>query len=243
MAKARQAGQSRRAGRWLALAAAGTLSLAAGCSHTPHAQAPPLPPDPLLVPPQVQPIPGAQPTTAAQPQAFQPNGVPALPASLTATNTATLAGASWQGPNARPLKIDDNNSTGPSFLPGAFNPGTSTQQVPGYLPPNANPKVEAIPDVNKPADPPVTPTGSWQTPNAAPVTQPATVALSAAELLAKQLKDRGVIDQKQDVGPDGVRLTCYVLQGPGGGYRILEVTAVDYAAAAQAILQQLDVPR
>lgn len=236
MATLREPGQT----TWLALLATGLMSLAGGCSSTPHAQAPPLPPDPLLVPPKAPQLPGTPPSQA---QAFQPNGVPALPASLTATNPATLAGASgWQGPTARPLQIDDGKSSGPPFLPGQLTSGSKTPQVPGmpgYLPPNPNPKVEEVPDVGKPFTPPVTPTGSWQT-QAAP-TPPTIPAAPTDADLAKRLRERGVVDQKQDATPDGVRLTCYISRGDG--YRILEVTAPDYAAAAQAILKQLDASR
>lgn len=233
MAKLRIAGRL----RWAGLLA---LSLASGCTGTPHAQAPPH--DPLhgvLVPPGIpQPTyapkaDGGVPTT---PQAFNPGGVPATPASMSSSNPATLAGTSWQGPLGRPTALDDS---GPPFLPGQSTLGSKTPQVPG---PNANPKVEAVPD-NTPSTPPiVTPTASWQT--AAPVAPGVNVSQpSSAAILAKQLQDRGVINQKQDAVPEGIHLTCYLSRGPEAGLRILEVTAVDYSSAAQAILQQLDASR
>jgi hypothetical protein len=253
MVKTRQAGQTRGARRWVSLLAWSSfglgMTLAAGCSSTPVTSGPP--PDPLfgvLVPPGMpQPTntpkasDSSMPTT---PQASNQGGVPATPASLSSSNTATLAGASWQGPLGRPLKMDDNNSSGPPFLPGQLTGRSKTQQVPGVLGPNPNPKVEQVPDI-APAVQPVTPTSSWQTPQ---MTQPAVQTANAVqppstEALSKQLQDRGVINQKQDVAPEGVRLTCYVSRGPGAGLRILEVTAADYASAAQAILKQLDATR
>jgi hypothetical protein len=254
MAKTGQAGQARGARRWISLLASGSLSLgmavATGCSSTPMASGPP--PDPLygvMVPPG-----SPQPTNTPKaegasvpprPQAWNnPGGVPAIPASLSSTNPATLAGTSGQGPLGRPTPIADNNSSGPAFLPGQSTLGSKTQQVPDMLGPNPNPKVEQVPDI-KPANQPVTPAGSWQMPqpNQPAVQSAAAVLPASAEILSKRLQERGVLDQKQEAVPEGVRLTCYLPRGPAGGLRILEVIAADYATAAQAILQQLDNSR
>jgi hypothetical protein len=239
MVKTREAGQT----RWAALLAWGSfglgLTLSAGCSHAPMASAPPA--DPILgvmVPPGLpQPVntpkvEGAQ--VSPTPQAFNQGGVPATPAS----NPATLAGNSWQGsPLGRPLAIDDR---GPPFFPGQLTSGNKTQQVPGNLAPNPTPKVERVPDITPPNQP-VTPTSAWQTPQ--PVVQTAAAQPFSEDALAKQLRDRGVINQKRDTVPEGLRLTCYVSRGPDGGLLILEVTAADYASAVQAILQKLDTSK
>jgi hypothetical protein len=216
------------------------------------------PPDPLygvMVPPGMpQPTntPKADGASVPQrPQAWNnPGGVPAIPASLSSTNPATLAGMSGQGSLGRPTPIADHNSSGPPLVPGQATL-SRTRQVPDMLGPNPNPKVEQVPDI-KPANEPVTPAGSWQTapsfPSSSLGTRPAVQSAAAvlptsAEILSKRLQERGVLDQKQEAVPEGVRLTCYLSRGPAGGLRVLEVAAADYATAAQAILQQLDNSR
>jgi hypothetical protein len=226
------------------------MTVATGCSSTPMASGPP--PDPLfgvMVPPGLpQPTntPKADGASVPQrPQAWNnPGGVPAIPASLSSTNTATLAGTSSQGSLGRPTPIADHNSSGPPLLPGQATLGSRTQQVPDMLGPNPNPKVEQVPDI-KPVNEPVTPAGSWQTPhpNQPAVQGASAVVPTSAEILSKRLQERGVLDQKQEAVPEGARLTCYLSRGPAGGLRILEVAAADYASAAQAILQQLDNSR
>jgi len=63
------------------------------------------------------------------------------------------------------------------------------------------------------------------------------------DTLSRQLQERGVLNQKQDVVPEGIRLTCYVSRNGGAGLRVYEASASDYTAAAQAILKQLDTPQ
>jgi hypothetical protein len=223
------------------------LTLATGCSSTQHAQAPA--PDPILgqrTPPGM-PLPtdspkadsGAVPTP---PQAFGPSpGTPLTPASMTSSNPATLAGTGWQRPLGQPTPLDDSYH-GPPLLPGQGTLGTKTPQVQGAPAPNPNPKVEQVPDAGTTSTPaaPVTPTGSWQP--TTPLVHPVEAAQPTnSELLLKQLQDKGVVNQKQDVVPEGIHLTCYIPR-PSGGLRILEATGADYAAAAQAILQQLNAP-
>jgi len=168
----------------------------------------------------------------------QTSGVP------TSSNPATLAGASWQPPLGRPLAINDNNSTGPAFYAGQLTSTSRTPHGDAFLPPNPNPKVEPVPDVHA-APSKVAPTSNWggpptETPTVKPVNA---MTPGSADGLYQQLKNRGVVDQKVDTTPEGLHLTCYVSRGPSGGLRILEVTAADYPAAAQAILKQLDAPR
>ena len=230
--------------RWLSLLGWGSiglsLTLASGCSSAPIASGPPA--DPLhgvLVPPGLP-----QPTNTPRadaggfppaPQAYNQGGAQTFPASLSSSNPATLAATSWQGPLGRPLAIDDGNSTGPPFFPGQVS------RTPGPLGANPNPKVERVPDIAPPTQP-VQPTGSWQS-NPAPLQPTAGAQPANDEVLARQLQDAGVINQRQDTVPEGVRLTCYVSRGPGAGLRILEVTASDFAGAAQAILQQINGSR
>jgi hypothetical protein len=262
MVNNRESGQALRARRWLSAVMAGSLGLGAaffaGCSQTPVANAP-QPADPLhgvLTPPGMpQPTNAPKAAVGWNPPPNQQFGV----GDSSSTNNATLAGMTWQGPLGKPLAIDDNNKTP---TPGQLTTSSKTQptqQAPGVLPPNPNPKVEAIPDAKPTVNPTVTPTGSWQpapsnppgaqqdAPTIKPVVQ--TVGASSGAVpsvsndsLDKQLQDRGVINQKVDQVPDGVKLTCYVGR-PGGGFRILEATALDYNRAAQAIIQQIDTAK
>lgn len=238
MVKRRQAGH----GRWVALIALGLGSaFLSGCSSAQHAQV--APPDPLrgeMVPPGMpQPTTGPKAdsgVTPVPPQTGYAGGVQLTPASMTSSNPAALAGASWQG---RQASLEDN-SFGPPFLPGNATPGNKTPQVPGFPAPNANPKVEAVPDAKPVAA--VAPTNAWQT-DTPTIQTTKSVPPASAELLAKQLEERGVLNQKQEVVPEGIHLTCYRSRGPQGGMYVHEVTAADYPAAAQAILQQLDAAR
>jgi hypothetical protein len=247
MAKKRETGQTAPARRWLSAVMAGSFGLGvtlfSGCSQTPVVNVPQQA-DPLhgvLVPPGMpQPTSTPKANVGWNPAPSQQFGV----ADSTSTNNATLAGMTWQGPLGKPLAIDDSNRT---QAPGQLTTGGKTQQTPatpGFLAPNANPKVEPIPDA-KPSNPPVTPTGAWQPLQANPQPTVQTVSNASApsvstDVLGKQLQDRGVINQKVDQVPEGVKLTCYVARPGGAGFRILEATAVDYTSAAQAIVQQLD---
>ena len=248
MATTRQAGQK----RWRARLAFGSFALsmtiAAGCAQTPttaQQSADPLhgvrTPPGTVVPPNNPP-----PATTAippqlPPQAQNTGGVPVLPTSWASPNTATLAGATAQSSLGRPLAIDDKGSSPPPFFPASNSQQAPVQ--PGYVAPNPNPKVEPIPDSQPAAKSAnVTPVSSWQAPQS---TQPMVQTANAAPMadLAKQLKDRGVVNQSQDQTPEGLHLTCYVSRGASGGVRILEVTAADYNTAAQAILREIDAGR
>jgi hypothetical protein len=239
MAKKRESGQTASAWRWLSAVLAGSLGLGAtlfsGCSQTPVANAP-QPADPLhgvLTPPGM-PQPASAPKTSAggwNPAPSAQFGV----ADSSSTNNATLAGMTWQGPLGKPLAIDDSNKT---QAPGQLTTGGKAQQAPvtpGFVAPNPNPKVEPIPDAKPPQS-------SWQPVNPQPTVQ--TVAASSAptvnpDVLGKQLQDRGVINQKVDQVPEGIKLTCY-LRRPDGGLRIPYAIGVDYNSAAQAMVELLD---
>jgi hypothetical protein len=222
--------------------AAAALVCLNGCSTTPTAsnqQHDPL--HGVLTPPAL-PQPSSAPKTPGTPTSFpkqhshQSGGT-----DLISTNNATLAGMS-SNTLGRPLAIDDQGRTIPAG--GQLTSGNWARpdqpQYPGY---NPNPRVEKVPD----AEPTIAKSpASWQSswgsanPPATP-TPAATPAPTLTESLTKQLQDRGVINQKLDPLPTGVHLTCYAQAN--GKMRILEATAVDYATAAQAILQQLDVAR
>ena len=249
MAKKQQTGQDLPARRLVKVLAWGLFGLGStlviGCSSAPIASAPQNH-DPLhgvLAPPGIP-----QPTNspkASNTSATSSNQQWGTPGDNSSTNNATLAGMSGLTPLGRPLPIDDN---GRPLAPGQLTGGSAG--LPG---PNSAPKVEQVPDA-RPAVPTVMPTSSWQTP---PSAQPAVQSIpsasaqlavqsipsASAESYSKQLQDRGVLNQKQEVIAEGLHLTCYVSAGPAGGLRILEVTAADYASAAQAILRQLDGSR
>lgn len=239
MGTRRQTGQTRGTRRLVTLLAAGSfglgLTLLTGCSQTPTTAAG-QPHDPLhgvLTPPGGIPQPTGMPKTPGTPTSLTPRssnqGVAPIGSELSSTNNATLAGLSGPGPLGRPLAIDDQGRTLPPVQRG-------------YPAPNANPKVEQVPDLN-PTPPKLTPS-SWQTEQPiTPGVQPANPAGASNEIFTRQLQDRGVVNSKIDQLSEGVHLTCYVSRGPNGGLRILELTAVDYATAAQAILQQLDGAR
>lgn len=256
MARLHQVGQRRTVGRLVSLATWGSFGLGGflltGCSHTPPVTNAAPPPDPLfgVVPPPPLPngTPGATPTpnaqkpTPSQPQAYQPGMVPPIPTSLASTNNASLAATSGLTPFGR-LAMDDSAAPSRPVAPGQLTSDTRPQPfptTPSYIPPNANPKVQQVPDVTSSGQP-ITPTGSWE----APPSPPSAVltvngAQSNADMLSRRLQERGVVSQKQDPVPEGIRLTCYVSRGPAGGFRIYEVTAADYPTAAQAILQQIE---
>ncbi|MBI2806329.1 MAG: hypothetical protein HYX68_15225 [Planctomycetes bacterium] len=241
MAKARQIGPTRLVHGGLALTVCAGMLALTGCSTT-SAVGAPQGPDPLvgvMAPPSV-PLPNLGPAknpaaeVPAETQSFQRDDIPK------STNPATLAGMSWTGPLGRPLAIDDNYS-GPSFFPASNS--RMHQSPEGFLPPNPKPKVEAVPDLNA-NQPKTTPIGAWQAPQNGPIQAPPSINPAASDAaLSRQLQDRGVVNQKQTTVPEGLHLTCYISRGPQGGLRILEVTAADYATAAQAILRQLEAAR
>jgi hypothetical protein len=227
MTKKAQTGQRIRSP--LAVLALG-LALVGGCTSTPTASTQQH--DPLhgvLTPPSI-PQPNSAPKTPGQPtslpahnnQSFAPIGSP-----LASTNNATLAGMSGSS-LGRPLALDDQ---------GRPLPGNPAPVVPAY---NPNPKVERVPDV-LPTPGQLAPS-SWQAPAVAKEAQPVKVNASPAlnEQLTRRLQERGLVDQKIEQVPQGIHLTCYFSRGLEGGLRMLEVTAVDYATAAAAILRQLD---
>ena len=241
MAKKRESGQTASARRWLvATSLALGVTLFSGCSQTPVASGPQQG-DPLhgvLTPPGMP-----QPNTRTEGVGgLEPGAEPAVRRCRFVRDQQRDAGqhdVAGHSPLGKPLALDDSNKTP---TPGQLTTGGKAQTPvpPGYVAPNANPKVQPIPDA-KPANPPL---GSWQPVNPQPTVQ--TVGASSAPtvsngVLDKQLQDRGVINQKLDQVPGGVVLTCYVAR-PGGGFRILsnKTPTADYASAAQAILQQLD---
>jgi hypothetical protein len=266
MAEKQEAGQAGAIarGRNSLLAALGAaLLVSAGCSSQASVVNVPQPADPLLgvrTPPGMPPLTDSPPPKAAvgwNPPPSQQFGL----ADTSSTNNATLAGMSWQGPLGKPLAIDDR---GKPQAPGQLTGNTQqTPSNPMFVAPNPNPKVMPIPD-SKPNNS----TSSWQpvqlntpqpltstpTPPSTPTVQaigsgpapaPAVQTVGSApsissDVVAKQLQDRGVINQKLDQVGDKVKLTCYILRSDNGGYRILEAIEPDYSSAARAIIQQID---
>lgn len=243
-----QTRQHRRAPRWQLLPAWGslalTLTITTGCSPTSTTAQQSYDPlhgvrtPPGAVAPPNNPATGT--ASAVPPPAPNLGSVPALPTSSSAANTATLAGTSGPNPLGQPFPINDPNGRAP-FLPAqATTSNAAPVPAPGAMTPNPNPKVEQVPDAVPNAPPAITPLGTWQPPQTAqPVVQ---TNAAVAPDYAKQLQDRGVTNQKLDPAPGGVLLTCYVSNG-ASGVRILTVPAKDYAAAAQAMLRELDRPR
>ena len=104
----------------------------------------------------------------------------------------------------------------------------------------APPRVMPIPQENGST---ATWSGNGPPPNSLPpVSAPAPVAAGpTSEMLDQRLKQRGVVGQKQEPTADGIRLTCSVMPAnEPGTLRFYTVTAANYVAAAQAILQQID---
>jgi hypothetical protein len=212
------------------------MALQAGCQSTPTTAQHNI--DPLTgarTPPgSVNPPPPANTTAAHQAQATN-QGAPPIPKDLAASNTATIAGTSWQKSPAS-LAINDRATPVSLGTPGQLTNDVKTPQapaMPGFPAANPNPRVEAIPDA-KPNGPwqtiPTQTNQTIQTANAAPA--------SPTDLLAKQLQDRGVIGQKQETLPSGTFWYFYVSRN-GSPVSIYSTVAPDYVTAAQAILKEI----
>ena len=223
MAKLRQTGQT---ARWFLAPLGLGFALLTGCAQTPTASTQPHDPLHGVMTPPGLPQPSSSPRTQGTPTSLPNNNQSFAPIGTenSATNNATLAGL----PLGRPLAIDNQGKPQNALAPLAPAP----QNVPGY---NPRPRVERVPDLQ----PAKLTSGAWQSEQAGVNAQSGKMTPST-ELLTQQLKDRGVINQKVDQLSQGVHLTCYASGGAAGGLRILEVTATDYATAAQAILRQLD---
>lgn len=227
------------------------LTTMAGCSTTPTTATQSN--DPLygsrtppgtVVPPQTPPQPTAAIAPPGAPQANNNVGVaPLTSAAPGASNTANLAGTSWQSPLA-PIPLN-NTGNGPPFVPQTTSSSKSPPPDPNYVPPNDHPRVEPVPDAKTPGAPnaPIAPIPNWQAP--AQTNPPIVRTANSVPVIdyAKQLQDRGVIDQKVEQVPNGVQLTCYGPRDAEGRPRISQVTAPDYARAAQAILNEFDGKR
>jgi hypothetical protein len=68
--------------------------------------------------------------------------------------------------------------------------------------------------------------------------------VSNNDSLQAQLKARGVLYQKEDRVPEGVRVSCIVASRQNPSItRVYEAVARDYPSAVQAVLKQLDQQR
>jgi hypothetical protein len=177
--------------------------------------------DPLLGP---APPPATQPTPPAN--AAAQGGLPPIPANTTNATTAALAG---QTP---PLAI----TAADSWIRKVDATPSPAGTINAPITPVSQPKVYAVPRDDgfaANAGQPIQTTGSWA------ATNPTTAAPNQDQL--KQLLDqRHVIGQSQDNVPGGVHLVCIVNLPPSTTNQRYETTAVDYATAVQAIVQQID---
>jgi hypothetical protein len=129
--------------------------------------------------------------------------------------------------------------------------GTPAPVGPGQTPitpvSQQSPRVEAVPKDNSFTAAPtqsiqpapaqsIQPAGSWAA--SSPPVGP------SAEQLKKMLDDHRVNSQQQQNVPNGILLRCYVTSPADPSARqVYETTAVDYATAVQAIVQQIDQHR
>jgi hypothetical protein len=177
--------------------------------------------DPLLGP--------SPPPATATPPATAQAWLPPIPQNSGGATNAALAGQT-QPPQA--LAIGSPPS-GEGWLRKIDNAPT-TLRAP--ITPVSQPRVEPVPKDNSftvAASPAIQPAGSWAagSPSAAPT----------PEQLKQMLDARGVIGAKQEVVADGIHLRVAV-SSPANpdSNQIYETTAVDYATAVQAIVQQID---
>jgi hypothetical protein len=221
-------GTLRRTKKFLRLCAWGSLGLlagltAAGCSSVPPT-AQQSAGDPLLGP--TPPL-ANQPTAPAAGNA-QAWLAPIPPAAGVATNAA-LAGQSQS------LAIGGAPS-GDGWLRKIDAPPTPGQTPITPASQQSQPRVEPVPKDNSFTaipGPAIQPTGSWaaSSPPAGP----------SPEQLKQLLDARGVIGQKQEIVPGGILLRCVVTSPANpNANQVYETTAVDYATAVQAIVQQID---
>jgi hypothetical protein len=145
--------------------------------------------------------------------------VPPIPTANSATSTAALAGG-------RPLSIN-----GGGFAAASQPAGTLTGSGGIILrPPEAIPSVQEVPlDTHRPGGNTGLPASTWNS------------QIPSYQQLQDQLRARGVTFQKADPVADGVKLTCIVPNRLNPQVnRFYEATARDYAAAVQAVVQQID---
>jgi len=159
-------------------------------------------------------------TTPNGPPGFAPSKTSSIAPPSSPTQSLTPAAlATTTLPGGRPLAITPKNF---DPVPGTL---TSSTQI-------KTPEPLVVPIPKDTTTTGLQPTASW---NGGPPSQNDIIA---------QLGKRGVLFQKQDNVPEGVRLTVVVPhpQQPGVT-RVYEATAPDYPAAVQAILLQIDQSR
>jgi hypothetical protein len=145
--------------------------------------------------------------------------VPPIPAAQVSPTSAGLAAGPL--PGARPLAI--NGSGGVQAVP-ASNSGSP------------QPIVVPVPRDTGPASPGVVPVSNttW-TPQPAP---------NSVEALQQQLKAHGVIWQKEDRLPEGVRFSAIVpSRTQPDATQVYEATGRDLPSAIEAVLQKMDGAR
>lgn len=153
--------------------------------------------------------------------------VPPIPSANSAGSTAALAGNTGLK-GGRPLWIGDGLARN--------DPARGMVAANGVALRRPEPIVQEVPlDGPRPGPVPnvVQPVGGTNTGPAPSYDQ-----------LQAQLRDRGVIFQKVDPVPEGVKVSCIVPNRANPMVnRCLEATARDYAAAVQALIQQVDQQR
>jgi hypothetical protein len=259
----REARKPRKRHLWRGGAALGLCAClgAFGCSSTGSSTAPSataaaksndpffgatMPPPPQANDP-VKPAPQAPPTQSAQNPGWtaptqQAGGVPPIPSQLSGASVASMAPL----PNTKQLSIGETPSIAIRPSEVQFTNGAKTSPPPqpwgGAVQPTggagntAPPRVMPIPQDNSS-------TATWSGNGSTPPNLPPPPAASGptSEMLDQRLKERGVVGQKQEPVNDGIRLTCSVIPANDPGtLRFYTVTAANYVAAAQAILQQMD---
>lgn len=191
-----------------------SLLLQTGCSTTkPHAKG-----DPLVG--EIHP-PGGAPNSPVPPNPASHSksaAVPPIPSTQGPVTNASLA--SLDG--GRSLAIGSNTPVS-GGQPASY---VTPANMPPVSPSPGGPKVMPLPrDTSPPA---VATTGS------------VSANQQTNDLLQAQLKARGVIFQKQDSVPDGVKFVCIVPVPGSNDNQFFEATARDYPTAVQAVIFQID---
>ena len=161
----------------------------------------------------------ATPTPVAPQQTQAPSAPPPATSRLNSTNAALASAGPLQG--ARPtLAINDSRTPSTPPNTGSQLAANTKPTQPTVMP---LPKQDAPPTV-------FAPTGKGQPTTPAPANE-----------LELALKQRGVLFQKVDNVPQGVRFQCIVPSKQNRDVtRVFEATAPDYISAVRAVLKQID---
>ncbi len=221
MQRSANPGKLRRTSKLTPWLAAAALALA-GCSGT-HKYAKTF--DPLVDGTTPGPAQGTSPLQATTPPAV---GLPPIPQSSGLTTNAALAA---QTPRPQSLMITQDTGW-------ARKRTDSPAAAPGL--PVSQPKARVVPipedkSITAPSTAAIKQTAGW--------TASASAAPSKADLDA-QLKSRGVVDQKQALEVNGIRLSVAVKNAANPNtVDNYSTIAPDYATAVAAIIREIDAKR